>query len=53
MSNLKNLLKSLVKTFIDVFLFIISLIDYIPELFLSQSEKENRIRARSTLVNYK
>jgi hypothetical protein len=54
MSNFNEIWKNLVKTlFIDTFLFIISLIDYIPELFLSQREKENRLKAKSILVRFR
>ena len=47
-SILKTVLKALL---IDTFLFIVSLFDYIPELFLSQKEKENRIKKKSILVS--
>jgi hypothetical protein len=48
---MNSILKTILKTiFIDTFLFIVSLFDYIPELFLSQREKENRIKKKSILV---
>jgi hypothetical protein len=46
------ILKKIIKAiFIDAFLFIVSLFDYIPELFLSKSEKQDRIKKKSVLVS--
>lgn len=50
--KLQNSLQLIVKTiFIDFILFIIDLIDTIPEFFLSKTEKEYRIKKKSSLVS--
>lgn len=44
-------LKFAIKTiFIDTLLFILNLLDYIPELFLSQKEKERREKRKQVFV---
>lgn len=46
-----NLFQLIIKAiFIDAFLFIVSLVDYIPEFFLSDREKQNRIKKKSPLA---
>lgn len=49
---MNKILQAIIKAiFIDAFLFIISLFDFIPELFLSKKERENRLKKKSILVN--
>ncbi len=46
-----DVFKIIVKALLDAFLFLVYLIDFIPELFLSETERENRIRKKSVLVS--
>jgi hypothetical protein len=43
--------KSIITGILDAVLFIVYLIDFIPELFLSEREKQNRKKRKSVMVS--